>query len=216
MSNSIFQVPVASNEPILSYAPGTADRKHLQDTLKKMRSEVIDVPMYINGKAVHTTKKGELRPPHDHKHLLGNYSIGDASHVTMAIDAALAARSAWADMEWEQRASIFLKAAELLAGPYRSKINAATMLAQSKSAYQAEIDAACEMIDFLRFNVQYAREIYTQQPISSKGVYNRLEQRPLEGFIFALTPTVGLRVPGLAFLPDVTRITFASSEDGTM
>ena len=188
MSNSIFQVPVAINEPILSYAPGTADRKHLQDTLKKMRSEVVDVPMYINGKAVHTTKKGELRPPHDHKHLLGNYSIGDASHVTMAIDAALAARSAWADMEWEQRASIFLKAAELLAGPYRSKINAATMLAQSKSAYQAEIDAACEMIDFLRFNVQYAREIYTQQPISSKGVYNRLEQRPLEGFVFALTP----------------------------
>ena len=107
MSNSIFQVPVASNEPILSYAPGTADRKHLQDTLKKMRSEVIDVPMYINGKAIHTTKKGELRPPHDHKHLLGNYSIGDASHVTMAIDAALAARSAWADMEWEQRFHIF-------------------------------------------------------------------------------------------------------------
>ena len=188
MSNSIFQVPVAINEPVLNYAPGSPERKSLQAALKEMRSEVIDVPMYIGGKAVHTEKKGELRPPHDHKHLLGKYSIGDASHIKQAIDAALAARKEWAEMEWEQRLSIFLKAADLLAGPYRAKINGATMLAQSKNAYQAEIDAACEMIDFLRFNVQYSREIYTAQPISSKGVYNRVEQRPLEGFVFALTP----------------------------
>ena len=188
MSNSIFQVPVAINEPVLNYAPGSPERKAIQAALKSMRSEVIDAPMYIGGKAIHTDKKGELRPPHDHKHLLGTYSIGDSSHVKMAIDAALEARSAWAEMEWEQRASIFLKAADLLAGPYRAKINAATMLAQSKNVYQAEIDAACEMIDFLRFNVQFAREIYTQQPVSSKGVYNRIEQRPLEGFVFALTP----------------------------
>jgi 1-pyrroline-5-carboxylate dehydrogenase len=188
MANSIFQVPSAVNEPVLQYAPGSSERKTLQATLASMRSEVIDVPMYINGKAVHTEKKGEMRPPHDHGHLLGHYSIGDASHVQLAIDAALAAREKWAAMEWEQRSSIFLKAAELLAGPYRARINAATMLAQSKNAFQAEIDAACEMIDFLRFNVQYAREIYTQQPISSKGIYNRVEQRPLEGFVFALTP----------------------------
>ncbi|MFN8153681.1 MAG: L-glutamate gamma-semialdehyde dehydrogenase [Bacteroidia bacterium] len=188
MSNAIFQVPVAINEPVLNYAPGSPERKQLQAALAAMRSEVIDVPMYINGKAVHTEKKGDLRPPHDHQHLLGKYSIGNASHVTMAIDAALAARKDWAEMEMEQRLSIFLKAADLLAGPYRAKINAATMLAQSKNAFQAEIDAACEMIDFLRFNVQYAREIYTSQPISSKGVYNRVEQRPLEGFVFALTP----------------------------
>jgi 1-pyrroline-5-carboxylate dehydrogenase len=144
--------------------------------------------MYIGGEAIHTDKKGDLRPPHDHQHLLGRYSIGDASHVTAAINAAMKAKDAWANMEWEQRASIFLKAAELLAGPYRAKINASTMLAQSKNAFQAEIDASCEMIDFLRFNVEYAREIYTQQPISSKGIYNRVEQRPLEGFVFALTP----------------------------
>lgn len=181
-------MPVAINEPVLNYAPGSPERKSLKAALVSMRSEAIDVPMYIGGEAVHTDKKGELRPPHDHQHLLGRYSIGDASHVTLAINAALKAREHWANMDWEQRASIFLKAAELLAGPYRAKINGATMLGQSKNAYQAEIDAACEMIDFLRFNVQYAREIYMQQPISSKGVYNRVEQRPLEGFVFALTP----------------------------
>ncbi len=188
MSNGIYQVPAAINEPVLNYAPGSAERKNLKAALTEMRSKVIDVPMYIDGKAVHTDKKGDLRPPHDHQHLLGKYSIGDASHVTMAINAALKAKEQWANMEWEQRASIFLKAADLLAGPYRAEINAATMLAQSKSAFQAEIDAACEMIDFLRFNVEYARQIYTQQPISSKGVYNRVEHRPLEGFVFALTP----------------------------
>src|SRR5688572_9573472 len=164
MSNAIYQVPVAVNEPVLNYAPGSSERKSLKLALEQMRSEVIDVPMYIGGKAVHTDKKGELRPPHDHGHLLGRYSIGDAGHVKMAIDAALKARKEWAEMEWEQRSSIFLKAAELLAGPFRAKINAATMLGQSKNVYQAEIDAACEMIDFLRFNVQYAHEIYRQQP----------------------------------------------------
>ncbi len=188
MSNAIYKVPAAINEPVLNYAPGSAERKALKAALSHMRSEVIDVPMYIDGKAVHTDKKGEMRPPHDHEHLLGRYSIGDASHLNSAIDAALKAKEQWAAMEWEQRASIFLKAADLLAGPYRATINAATMLGQSKSAYQAEIDSACEMIDFLRFNVEYAREIYTQQPISSKGVFNRVEQRPLEGFVFALTP----------------------------
>jgi 1-pyrroline-5-carboxylate dehydrogenase len=188
MSNAIFKVPVAINEPVLNYAPGSAERKSLKAALEQMRSEKIDVPMYIDGKPVHTANKGEMRPPHDHQHLLGTYSIGDKEHVTQAINAALKAKKAWSEMEWEQRSSIFLKAADLLAGPYRAKINAATMLAQSKSAYQAEIDAACEMIDFLRFNVEYAREIYTSQPISSKGVYNRVEHRPLEGFVFALTP----------------------------
>ncbi len=188
MSNAIYKVPAAINEPVLNYAPGSAERKALKAKLQEMRGQVIDVPMYIGGDAVHTNKKGDLRPPHDHQHLLGNYSIGDGSHVTAAINAAMKAKDAWANMEWEQRASIFLKAAELLAGPYRAKINASTMLAQSKNAYQAEIDASCEMIDFLRFNVEYAREIYTQQPISSKGIYNRVEQRPLEGFVFALTP----------------------------
>lgn len=188
MANAVYNTPVAVNEPVYQYAPGSPERKQLKATLAAMRNEVIDVPMIIGGKEVHTSKKGELRPPHDHQHLLGKYSIGDAEHVKMAIDAALNAREKWAAMDWEHRASIFLKAADLLAGPYRSRINAATMLGQSKNAYQAEIDAVCEMIDFLRFNVQYAREIYTQQPISSKGVYNRVEQRPLEGFVFALTP----------------------------
>ncbi len=188
MSNAIYKVPAAINEAVLNYAPGSPERKALKAALAHMRSEVIDVPMYIDGKAVHTDKKGEMRPPHDHKHLLGRYSIGDATHLSAAIDAALKAKAQWASMEWEHRASIFLKAADLLAGPYRATINAATMLGQSKSAYQAEIDASCEMIDFLRFNVEYAREIYTQQPISSKGVFNRVEQRPLEGFVFALTP----------------------------
>ncbi|MBL0104242.1 MAG: L-glutamate gamma-semialdehyde dehydrogenase [Bacteroidetes bacterium] len=188
MSNAIYQVPVAINEPVLNYAPGSPERVALQAALKKMRSEVRDIPMYIGGQEIRTEKKGKVRPPHDHQHVVAEFSQGDKSHVDMAIRAALSAKEAWANFSWEHRASIFLKAAELLSGPYRALINAATMVGQSKSAYQAEIDAACEMIDFLRFNVQYMREIYTQQPISSKGIYNRVEQRPLEGFVFALTP----------------------------
>ena len=144
--------------------------------------------MYISGKEVRTNKKVAIHPPHDHQKTVANYHAGDKTHVRAAIDAALQAKQAWAALNYEQRASIFLKAADLLAGPYRYKINAATMIGQSKNVYQAEIDAACEMIDFLRFNVQYLKEIYSQQPISSKGIYNRVEYRPLEGFVFALTP----------------------------
>ncbi|CAN5548184.1 L-glutamate gamma-semialdehyde dehydrogenase [soil metagenome] len=188
MSNGIYQVPQAINEPILNYSPGSPERESLKAAIRKMRSEVMDIPMYIGGKEIRTDKKVRMAPPHDHAHTLANFHAGDKSHVQMAIDAALNAKEAWANFSWEHRASIFLKAAELLSGPYRAAINAATMLGQSKSVFQAEVDAACEMIDFLRFNVQYMREIYTQQPISSKGVYNRLEQRPLEGFVFALTP----------------------------
>jgi 1-pyrroline-5-carboxylate dehydrogenase len=188
MSNAIFKIPQAINEPIRNYAPGTADRKELQAELANMRSKQADVPMYIGGAEVRTGNTKTMSPPHDHQHILGQYHQGDKEHVTMAIDAALAAKGEWAALPWEQRAAIFLKAADLLAGPYRAKINAATMLAQSKNAFQAEIDAACELIDFLRFNVQYMHEIYNQQPQSSPGVWNRVEQRPLEGFVFALTP----------------------------
>lgn len=186
--NAVYNIPPAFNEPVLNYAPGSAERAALKEALKEARSKVLDIPMYIDGKEVRTGKTKSLHPPHDHQHLLGNFHQGDASHVKAAIDAALAAREKWAAMEWEQRASIFLKAADLLAGPYRYKMNAATMLGQSKNAYQAEIDSACELIDFLRYNVQFMREIYTQQPASGKGMWNRLEQRPLEGFVFALTP----------------------------
>lgn len=185
---SIYKTPIAVNEPVLSYAPGSKEREHLKAALKEARSKTIDIPMYINGKEVRTEKQVAIHPPHDHQHLLGHFHQGDASHVRAAIEAALQARAKWAELPWEQRASIFLKAAELISGPYRAKLNAATMLGQSKNAYQAEIDSACEFIDFLRFNVEYMSQIYNQQPVSSKGVWNRTEYRPLEGFIFALTP----------------------------
>ncbi len=188
MSTGFFKVPVPTNEPILSYAPGTKERELLQAALKEARSKVLDIPMYIGSEEVRSGKTAKLTPPHDHQHLLGNYHQGDKSHVEAAIKAALAARSAWANMPWEHRASIFLKAAELIAGPYRYKLNAATMLGQSKNAFQAEIDSACEIIDFLRYNVAYMSEIYGQQVGSAKGIWNRIEQRPLEGFVFALTP----------------------------
>ena len=188
MSNAIYNVPAAINEPILNYAPGSPERESIKAALNKMRNETRDIPMYIDGKEVRSGKKVNISPPHDHKHSVGFYHQGDKSHIKLAIDAALKARHDWSELGWENRASIFLKAADLLSGPYRATINAATMIGQSKNVYQAEIDAACEMIDFLRFNVQFMREIYTQQPISSKGIYNRLEQRPLEGFVFALTP----------------------------
>src|SRR5690554_3037208 len=187
MSNAIFNPPYPINEPVLSYAPGTPEREELQKTVANMKSEEMDLPMFIGGKEVRTNNKVSMHPPYQHKHLLGHYHKGDASHVKQVINAALAAREAWGEMPWEQRASVFLKAAELISGPYRQKMNAATMLAQSKNAYQAEIDSACELIDFFRFNVEYMRQIYSEQPESSEGVWNRLEYRPLEGFIFALT-----------------------------
>jgi 1-pyrroline-5-carboxylate dehydrogenase len=188
MPKGIYKVPVAANEPIKSYAAGSAERKELQAMLKELRSKELDIPMYIGGKEVQSGNKVRLAPPHDHKHTLGYFHKSEKTHVTQAIDAALAAKEKWANLSWEHRASIFLKAAELIAGPYRAKLNAATMLGQSKNAFQAEIDSACEIIDFLRFNVQYMTEIYADQPISSPGVWNRMEWRPLEGFIYALTP----------------------------
>jgi 1-pyrroline-5-carboxylate dehydrogenase len=188
MNNAFFKVPMPINEPVLNYAPGSAEKIALKKAIAEARSKVIDVPMYIGSELVHTDNKIKLSPPHDHQHILGYASEGDASHVTQAIDAALAARENWANLSWEQRASIFLKAADLLAGPYRAKINAATMLGQSKNAYQAEIDASCEFIDFLRFNVAFMQQIYTNQPESVRGLWNRVEYRPLEGFVFALTP----------------------------
>jgi 1-pyrroline-5-carboxylate dehydrogenase len=189
MLKGFFNVPVPQNEPVLNYGPHSAERATLKAALREARSKKIDIPMYIGGKEVRTNKKLDIRPPHDHRHLLATFSEGDASHVNAAIDAALAAKAAWEELPWEQRAAIFLKAADLIAGPYRAEINAATMLGQSKNAYQAEIDSACELIDFLRFNVLYMTEIYQQQPpISGKGIWNRVEQRPLEGFVFALTP----------------------------
>jgi 1-pyrroline-5-carboxylate dehydrogenase len=189
MLKGFFNVPTPQNETVLNYGPRSLERAALKAALEEARSKVIDIPMYIGDKEVFAGKKLEIRPPHDHKHLLANFTEGDKTHVEAAINAALAAKADWENLPWEQRAAIFLKAADLLAGPYRAKINAATMLGQSKNAYQAEIDAACELIDFLRFNVQYMTEIYQQQPpINGKGVWNRLEQRPLEGFVFALTP----------------------------
>jgi 1-pyrroline-5-carboxylate dehydrogenase len=188
MLKGFAQIPVAFNEPVKNYAPGSAERIELQNKLAEMQSQIIEVPMIINGKAVHTNEKITLRQPHKHQHILGYASRGNAEHVKQAIDAALNAKEKWERMSWENRAAIFLKAAELIAGPDRARINAATMLGQSKSVHQAEIDAACEMADFLRFNVQYMAEIYQEQPISSPGIWNRVEQRPLEGFVFALTP----------------------------
>ncbi|WP_421891186.1 L-glutamate gamma-semialdehyde dehydrogenase [Marinoscillum sp.] len=188
MSKGNYYIPEPSNEPVLTYAPGTPEREELQKAVKLARKEERDIPMYIGGKEVRTGNKIKMSPPYDHKHVLGHFHEGDASHVEAAIKAALDAKEAWENLAWEQRASIFLKAADLLAGPYRAKINAATMLAQSKNAYQAEIDAACEFIDFLRFNAAFMQEIYMDQPESSPGIWNRLEYRPLEGFVFAITP----------------------------
>lgn len=188
MAYGIFQVPPAKNETVRSYAPGSPERKALKAALAEARSRELDIPMYIGGREIRTGNTARLSPPHDHKHTLGVFHQGTKEHVKDAIDAALVARSKWVAMAWEQRASIFLKAAELIAGPYRAKLNAATMLGQSKNAYQAEIDSACEIIDFLRFNVQFMTEIYSQQPGSSEGIWNRMEHRPLEGFVFALTP----------------------------
>ena len=189
MSNAIFNVPVAKNEPVQAYAPGSDERESLLAKYHSMYQQApIDVPLYIGGKEVRTENKKPLTSPHDHQKVLGHYNVGTAEHVEQAIDAALKAKKDWANLPWEERAAIFLKAADLLAGPFRDRMNAATMLAQSKNVYQTEIDAACELIDFFRFNVQYMTQIYREQPESLPGMWNRLEYRPLEGFIFALTP----------------------------
>ncbi|MEP2771383.1 MAG: L-glutamate gamma-semialdehyde dehydrogenase [Fulvivirga sp.] len=188
MPKGIYTVPTPTNEPVKSYAPGSPEKLELKKTLKEFKSQEMDVPMYIGGEEVRTGNKIPMNPPHDHKHVLGHFHEGDSSHVEQAVNAALGAKEAWANMSWEHRASIFLKAAELLAGPYRSKINASTMLGQSKNCFQAEIDAACEFIDFLKFNTHYMTQIYQEQPESAPGIWNRMEHRPLEGFVFAITP----------------------------
>lgn len=189
MSNAIFHVPVAINEPVKGYAPNSPERESLLRKYREMyEQDPIDVPMYIGGKEVRTAHKHAMTPPHEHTKILGHFNMGDASHVREAIDSAMAAREKWSALPWEDRAAIFLKAADLLAGPFRDRMNAATMLAQSKNVFQAEIDAACELIDFFRFNVQYMTQIYKEQPESLPGMWNRLEYRPLEGFVFAITP----------------------------
>ncbi len=183
-----FKVPTAVNEAVLNYLPASKERISLKKALAEAEAKLGDIPMYIGGKEIRTGNLGTCVQPHKHAHVLANYHKGDKVHVTQAIDAALAAKKLWSELPWEHRAGIFLRAADLVSGPYRAKLNAATMLGQSKSVFQAEIDAACELADFLRFNVQYMSEIYSEQPISSPGVWNRLEQRPLEGFVYALTP----------------------------
>jgi 1-pyrroline-5-carboxylate dehydrogenase len=188
MGKGFFNVPIAVNEPVKSYAPGSPERKEVLETYKAMFNSKVEVPMYINGKDVKTGNTRRMSPPHDHQHVVGDYHIAEKKHVEEAISTALEARQSWSQMPWEQRAGIFLKAAELIAGPYRAKINAATMIAQSKNIYQAEIDAACELIDFLRFNVQFMTDIYMEQPESTSDAWNRVEYRPLEGFTYAVTP----------------------------
>jgi len=188
MATGFYKVPKAVNEPINSYAPGTPERKALLDTYKKMYNEKVDIPFYIGGKEYRTGKTVDINPPHDHKHSVGQYHTAEKEHIELAVKAAAEARVKWAATSWEHRAAIFLKAADLLAGPFRYKMNAATMIAQSKNVYQAEIDAACELIDFLRFNVEFMTEIYTNQPVSAPGIWNRMEYRPLEGFVYAITP----------------------------
>lgn len=189
MPKGVYQIPYPENEPVFDYGPGSAERKNLQDAFKRLLDQdPIDVPMYIGGEEVRTDDKIALTPPFNHKKVLGYFNRGTAAHVTQAIDAALKARQDWSNMSWEHRASIFLKAADLIAGPYRYEMNATTMLAQSKNAFQSEIDAVCELVDFLRFNAYYMEEIYANQPNSSPGVWNRMEYRALEGFVFCLTP----------------------------
>jgi len=188
MSNAIYELPIAVNEPVLNYAPGSPEKEELTRMLKTLKSKKTNVPMYIGGKKIYTKNKVEMRPPHEINHVLGTFSKGDGTHVTKAINAALAAKKDWENMPWQDRAAIFLKAADLLSGPYRAKMNAATMLAQSKNCYQAEIDAVAEFCDFLRYNVQFMTEIYLGQPESAPGIWNRMEYRPLEGFVFAISP----------------------------
>ncbi|OBX25494.1 delta-1-pyrroline-5-carboxylate dehydrogenase [Gelidibacter algens] len=188
MGKGFFKVPVAVNEPVKTYAPGSPEREAVIAEYSKMYRSTVEVPLYINGKYVKTKNTKTMSPPHDHQHVVGTYHEADKKHVEEAIATALEARKNWAELPWEHRAGIFLKAAELIAGPYRAKINAATMIAQSKTIHQAEIDSACELIDFLRFNVQFMTEIYNDQPESTSDAWNRIEYRPLEGFTYAVTP----------------------------
>ncbi len=188
MGKGFFHVPTAINEPVKSYAPGSSEREAVAKQYKAYFNGSVDVPMYIGSKEVRTGNTRNMTPPHDHQHIVGTYHLGEKSHVETAIAEALEARKTWSQMPWEQRAAIFLRAAELVAGPYRAKINAATMIAQSKTVQQAEIDAACEYIDFLRFNVEFMAQIYEEQPDSAEGIWNRVEYRPLEGFVYAITP----------------------------
>jgi len=204
MTRGFFNVPKAVNEPVKAYAPGSPERKELLATYKAMFQDNIDIPMHINGEEIRTGNTKNIRPPHDHKHSVGQYHIADKSHIDIAISSALAAREAWSSVSWMERASIFLKAAELLAGPYRARMNAATMIAQSKNVHQAEIDASCEMIDFFRFNVQYMTDIFKDQPASAPGIWNRVEYRPLEGFVYAISPfnftSIAANLPAAAAL----------------
>jgi 1-pyrroline-5-carboxylate dehydrogenase len=188
MARGFFNVPKAVNEPVKEYAPGSPERDQLLTTYSAMFNSNVDVPMHINGEEVRTGNTKNITPPHDHKHVVGQYHTADKTHVDSAISTALAARTAWSRVSWTERATIFLKAAELLAGPYRARMNAATMIGQSKNVHQAEIDAACETVDFLRFNVQYMIDIFKDQPASSPGIWNRVEYRPLEGFVYAISP----------------------------
>lgn len=188
MLQGTFSYPMPQNEPVLSYAPKSPERARLKEVLAELKKTQVDIPMFIGSKQVHTNKKVAIQPPHEISHTLGHFSAGDEKHVKQAIEAALAAKDAWSNMSWENRANIFLKAADLIATKYRPYMNGTTMLGQSKNAFQAEIDSACEIIDFLRFNVHFLSEIYKQQPISGPGMHNRMEYRPLEGFVLAVTP----------------------------
>ncbi|MCB0472091.1 MAG: aldehyde dehydrogenase family protein, partial [Flavobacteriaceae bacterium] len=188
MATGFYQVPPAINEPVRAYKPGSAEREALMATYKKMYNEQVDIPFHIGGKEIRTGKTVSIHPPHDHRHTVGHYHTAEKEHILEAVATALEARKKWAATPWQDRAAIFLKAADLLAGPFRNKLNAATMIAQSKNVFQAEIDSACELIDFFRFNVQFMTEIYENQPISSPGMWNRMEYRPLEGFVYAITP----------------------------
>ncbi len=188
MGKGFFQVPTAINEPIKSYAPGASEREEVLKQYKAYYNGQVEVPLYIGSEEIKTGNTRSMSPPHEHQHVVGQYHTAEKQHVENAIDNCLESREAWANLTWEQRAAIFLKAAELLAGPYRAKINAATMMAQSKTIHQAEIDSACELIDFLRFNVEYMSQIYEEQPDSAEGIWNRVEYRPLEGFVYAITP----------------------------
>ncbi|WP_026712363.1 L-glutamate gamma-semialdehyde dehydrogenase [Flavobacterium daejeonense] len=188
MLKGFFNVPKAVNEPVKNYAPNSPEKAAVLAAYKKMWNEKIDVPLYIGNEEIRTGNTRNITPPHDHKHIVGTYHLAEKSHIEKAISNALASKTAWANMAWEQRAAIFLKAAELIAGPYRARINAATMIGQSKNIHQAEIDASCELIDFLRFNVEFMTQIYNDQPNSDSSIWNRLEYRPLEGFVYAITP----------------------------